>query len=126
MYTYKYLVCVCVCLCVCVQVAMASAVALLSSPPAMGVKGQVCLCIRLCTRVCVGGGGGVDAYVYGRSVCVWGGGGSRTCVHVRAQYRMCVLCSLNTGSPPDSINFMIIVISCALKLKFAIHVLMLD
>ena len=79
--------------------------------------------------VCVGGGG-VHAHVYGCARCMhvsvgWGGG-ARTCVHACAQYSMCVLCSLNIGSPPDSINVVIIVISCALKLKFAIHVLMLD
>ena len=81
--------------------------------------------------MCVGGGGVgvVHTHVYGCARCMrvsvgWGGG-ARTCVHVCAQYRMCVLCSLNTGSP-DSINFVIIVILCALKLKFAIHVLMLD
>ena len=78
----------------------------------------------------MGGGGGVHTHVYGCARCMrvsvgWGGG-ARTCVHVCAQYRMCVLCSLNTRSPPDSINFVIIVILCALKLKFAIHVLMLD
>ena len=44
-----------------VQVAMASAVALLSSPPVMGVKGQVryvyvrdcvCMCVCVCARMC--------------------------------------------------------------------------
>ena len=79
--------------------------------------------------MCGGGGGGFTHMcmdVRAANVCLWDGVGVHAHVHVCAQYRMCVLCSLNTGSPSDSINFVIIVISCAFKLKFAIHVLMLD
>ena len=47
------------------------------------------------------------------------------CTCVCAIQHVC-MCSLNTGCTPDYINFVIIVISCALKLNFAIHVLMLD
>ena len=35
------------------QVAMASAVELLSSPPAMDVKGQTCVCTCVCVYVCL-------------------------------------------------------------------------
>ena len=99
MYTYTYLVCVFV---------------------------LVCLCICMCTRVSMGGGGvhtHVDGCARCRRVSVGWGGGARTCVC--AIQHVC-MCSLNTGCTPDSINFVIIVILCALKLKFAIHVLMLD
>ena len=109
------------------------------------------LCVRACvfvyssvhTCVCVGGGGPTHMCM-GRSVCVSGGGGGGpcTCVWMCALHarvcgmgwgctHMCTcvcaiqdvcMCSLNTDGPPDSINFVIIVISCPLKLKFAIHV----
>ena len=72
----------------------------------------LCVCVRacvfvyLCVHTCVGGGGthmcmgrsvwggGVHAHVYGCARCMrvsvgWGGG-ARTCVHVCAQYSMCV------------------------------------
>ena len=103
---------------------------------------SLCVCVSVCAHVCVWGGG--THMCMGRNVCV--GGGTRTCVWMCALHacvcgmgwgctHMCTcvcaiqhvcMCSLNTGCTPDYINFVIIVISCALKLKFAIHVLMLD
>ena len=77
----------------------------------------------------MGGGGGDTCAcmdVRAACVCLWDGVGcTHMCTCVCAIQHVC-MCSLNTGCTPDSINFVIIVISCALKLKFAIHVLMLD
>ena len=122
MYTYMYLVGVRACVFVYSSVHVC----------VWGGGGEGVLRTRVWVGVCVcvggGGGGGVHAHVYGCARCtrVSVGWGARTCVHVCAQSQHVCMCSLNTWCPPDSINFVIIVIACALKLKFAIHVLMLD
>ena len=82
MYTYTYLVCVCSCVCVCVSVCAHVCV----------WGGGTHMCMG--RNVCVCGGGGVHAHVYGCARCMrvsvgWGGA-ARICVHVCAQYSMCV------------------------------------
>ena len=117
MYTYTYLVCVRACVfvyssvhtCVCVGV----------GPTHMCMGRSVCVCVWGGTCTCVW-----MCALHAR-VCGMGWGCTHMCTCVCAIQHVC-MCSLNTWCPPDSINFVIIVISCALKLKFAIHVLMLD
>ena len=81
-------------------------------------------------------GGGVHAHVHGCARCMRVCGMGWGCTHVWVRNTACVyvgwggvgcaiqhvcMCLLNTGCSPDSINFVIIVILCSLKLKFAIH-----